>query len=248
MSAIVAVDKKPRAKAGLILLSIVWFVANFIPHIVVFFATGKIYYQLSPAAGLATETTLMLLNLLLPLGIIYFFSPTKLSLQQLGWHWNGWQTILWGLIGFIASIAITVVVQMIFGVQFNESVNWQLNLVERIWTFLLLLGITAFGEEMMFRGYIQTTLTEKYGVWVSITLTALLFGVRHMPMDLYFGISQQANFSAWMSRLIQLYAGAFVFGIVRYRAKSVWASWIVHEGFLGLIAGLALLKFIGVLQ
>jgi membrane protease YdiL (CAAX protease family) len=248
MSATAAVDKKKPTKTGVTILLLVWFAANFIPHLVVFLASGKIYYQLSPAIGLATETTLMLLNLLLPLVIIRYISPIKSSLREVGWQWNGWKTILWGLTGFVASIVIMIVVQILFGAQFNESVNWQLNLLERIWTFLLLLGITAFGEEMMFRGYIQTTLTEKYGVWVGIGVTALLFGLRHMPMDLYFGISQQASFSAWMSRLIQLYAGAVVFGIVRYRAKSVWASWIVHEGFLSLIAGLAVLKLIGVLQ
>lgn len=248
MSATAAVDKKPPTKTGLIILLLVWFAANFIPHLVVFLATGRIYYQLSPAAGLATETTLVLLNLLLPLVFINHISPTQISLQQFGWQWNGWRTFLWGLAGFVASIVITIVVQIIFGVPFNESVDWKLNLFERIWTFLLLLGITAFGEEMMFRGYIQTTLTNKYGVWVGVGLTAFLFGLRHMPMDLYFGISQQAGFSAWASRLIQLYAGALVFGLVRYRAKSVWASWIVHEGFLVLIAGLAMLKYSGILQ
>ena len=248
MSAAVPVDKKTPTKTALITLLLVWFAANFIPHLVVFLATGKIYYQLSPAAGLGAETSLVLLNLLLPLVVIRYISPTRFSLKQFGWQWQGWKTLLWGLAGFVASLVIMVVVQIIFGPQFNESVNWNLNLVERIWTLFLLLGITAFGEEMMFRGYIQTALTEKWGVWAGIGLTALLFGLRHLPMDLYFGLSQHAGASAWLSRFVQLYAGAVVFGLVRYRARSVWASWITHEGFLALIAALGMLQLLGILQ
>ena len=104
----------------------------------------------------------------------------------------------------------------------------------------LLLVLTAAAEETMFRGWIQTTLTQDYGVWVGIGITALLFRIRHMPMDLYAGLSQHASTPAWVSRMLQLYIGAMVFGFVRHWAKSTWASWMMHEGFLLLIVLLGL--------
>jgi len=191
----------------------------------------------------------MQLDLLFPLVILrYTHIHSERSLQSIGWQWTGWRTILWGCAGFLASVVIMLIVQAFLGPQFNESAKWQLNFLERIWTLLLLLVITAFGEEMMFRGYLQTIFTNRYGVWIGIGLTALLFGLRHLPMDLYYGISQQASFTAWLSRFMQLYLGAIVFGYVKYRAKSTWASWILHEGLLGVIAGLGMLKLFGVLQ
>lgn len=66
-------------------------------------------------------------------------------------------------------------------------------------------------------------------------VTALLFGMRHLPMDVYTGLSQQAPPLAWISKMLQLYLGAAVFGVARHQAESTWASWIVHEGFLLLI-------------
>ena len=98
---------------------------------------------------------------------------------------------------------------------------------------VLLLMLTAVAEETMFRGWIQTTLTQDYGMWVGIGVTALMFRKWHLPMDLYGGLSQQAP--DWISRMLQLYIGVVVFGIVRHRAKSTGASWIMHEGFLLLI-------------
>jgi membrane protease YdiL (CAAX protease family) len=99
----------------------------------------------------------------------------------------------------------------------------------------LLWVLTAAGEEMMFRGWMQTILTRDYGAWVGIGVAALLFGLRHVPMDVHAGLSQQAPPSAWISRMLQLCAGAAVFGVARHRARSTWASWITHEGFLLLI-------------
>jgi membrane protease YdiL (CAAX protease family) len=38
----------------------------------------------------------------------------------------------------------------------------------------------GFGEEILFRGYIQTRLTRRWGRWVGIVVAAVLFGAMHM--------------------------------------------------------------------
>jgi len=216
-----------------ILLS-VWFIANFIPHIIVFLASGKIYYQLAPVWGLAVESSIMLLNLLLPVISLRYFSHQKEHiLQNLGWRWGGWRTIWIGLLGFVVYM-VTMIGTQLIGEPIGSPPQ-RFTSQELVFVLILLLVLTAAAEEMMFRGYIQTILTKEYGTWIGIGSAAMLFGLRHLPMDLYNGLVQHAPPTAWISRMLQLYIGALLFGMARHRAKSTWASWIMHEAVLILI-------------
>jgi membrane protease YdiL (CAAX protease family) len=218
----------------------VWFSANFGPHLVVFLITGGVYYQLAPLWQLVAESAIMLLNLLLPLIALRCSSYQEGHvLQSLGWQWAGWRTIWIGLLGFVAYMIAAIGTQLIG--QPIGSPPQRLTSQELVLTLILLLGLTAVAEETMFRGYIQTTLTQGYGPWIGIGGAALLFGLRHLPMDMYNGLVQHASPAAWISRLLQLYVGALLFGIVRHRARSTWASWVMHESVLILIVVLGLL-------
>ena len=79
-----------KYKAKLPILLVVWFFANFVPHIVVFLLTGEIYYQLSPYSMIVAEASVMLLNFILPVAVLHYFSPQGSSvMHRLGWRWNG---------------------------------------------------------------------------------------------------------------------------------------------------------------
>jgi membrane protease YdiL (CAAX protease family) len=195
---------------------------------------------------IVAESSIMLLNLLLPIfALRYIFKQASNIPSSLGWQWNGWRTVWIGLLGFLVSLGITIGVQQLIGDPVSTSGQKFTGPRELATAMVLLLVLTAVAEETMFRGWIQTTLTQEYGVWIGIGVTALLFGLRHLPMDLYGGFSQQAPPSAWISRMLQLYIGAIVFGIVRHWAKSTWASWIMHEGFLVLIVFLGIVAIQG---
>ena len=223
-------------KSKLPLLLSAWFTANFIPHIIVYLSTGKIYYQLPHGWAIIAESSIMLLNLLLPVVVLrYLVNQKGLITESLGWQWRGWRTIGVGLIGFIIYLLIAATTQVALGNPISTP-GWRIaSSWEIIALLILLLGLTAASEETMFRGYLQTTLTNEYGVWIGIGVTALLFGLHHLPMDLYAGLVQHASVSAWICRMLQLYLGALLFGIVRHWGKSTWASWIIHEGVLALI-------------
>ncbi|RLE71370.1 MAG: hypothetical protein DRJ37_05115 [Thermoprotei archaeon] len=213
----------------LLILLFVWFVANFIPHIIVAALTGKIYYQLTPIKAIIVETSIMLLNLILPLAILYPSSPQILQIfHNIGWQWKGLLTLRASLVGFTALIIIMISTQRLIGNPLS-SPKIQLTPRETLLTVVLLLTLTPIAEETMFRGYIQTTLTQHYGSWIGIIGQALMFGLRHLPMDIYSGLTQRAPLSAWISRIIQLYSCGIILGAARYWADSIWASWIIHE-------------------
>lgn len=94
--------------------------------------------------------------------------------------------------------------------------------------FLQLLLLTPIAEEMMFRGFLQTKITELYNAKTGIWLTAVLFALRHHPSDIFFGIINNVPLQGWLNRLVQLYGGALIFSLVRHWARSTWASWLLH--------------------
>lgn len=80
---------------------VVWLIANFLPHGVVYLLTGKPYFALDLARRAVAELTIMGLNLVLPMLALTTLAHNRPSLLRdaLAWHWYGWRTIGWGLLG-----------------------------------------------------------------------------------------------------------------------------------------------------
>ena len=96
---------------------------------------------------------------------------------------------------------------------------------------LLLLSWTlaAVGEELAYRGYLQTRMRElfgsgRFGLVVAVVLSSLFFGIAH---------SEQGVIGVFIITL-----DAIAFSVVRYRFKTVWASVLAH-GFNNTIGFLA---------
>jgi uncharacterized protein len=77
-------------------------------------------------------------------------------------------------------------------------------------------------EELFFRGFLYPVLARRMGIAWGIFLTALPFGLMHMPQYGY----------AWGPLLVVFLVGA-VCTAVRASMKSVGASFLVHAGYNG---------------
>jgi hypothetical protein len=63
----------------------------------------------------------------------------------------------------------------------SDSIR-HLSPVELVFAVLIIGIAPGFAEEFVFRGYIQTRLVERWGRWVGIVITAVLFGIMHMDV------------------------------------------------------------------
>jgi membrane protease YdiL (CAAX protease family) len=72
--------------------------------------------------------------------------------------------------------------------------------------------LPALGEELFFRGFVQTRLEERWGRWPAIASTALLFGLIHFDL-------KQGAFAAFAGLLL---------GYVASRGGSIRAAMFVH--------------------
>lgn len=93
---------------------------------------------------------------------------------------------------------------------------------------LLLVGSVGagVGEEVFFRGYLQTRLVERWGRWPGIVLTALAFGVFHLdPMHgvFAFGIGLYLGWLAERSRSIYPSIAAHAFNNLVAFCAARWA-------------------------
>jgi membrane protease YdiL (CAAX protease family) len=124
----------------------------------------------------------------------------------------------------------------------GESIPYELpgrdDAIGRVENLVLLLGlllflvalvaITVAGEETMFRGLVQTQLGAKYGSWMGLLLGAILFGLRHLPADIFYARAWSATPQMWLTRQLHLYSLALILGLARRYGRSTYAPAIAH--------------------
>ena len=145
---------------------------------------------ISSETSLGISLSLGLLEGIVLIGSVYF-----LGLRRRGYSWSkiglrtpapGWimMGILLGAIVIPVSGLITLVIQLLLG---KPLTNPQLPFLapEGFSWFgaigMLVLGgiIAPFGEELYFRGVIYAWLRQKWGVWVAMFTSSLVFGLLH---------------------------------------------------------------------
>lgn len=92
--------------------------------------------------------------------------------------------------------------------------------------YLLSIIAVSFGplmEELFFRGFLYPVLARRTGVAWAVVLTALPFGLIHLPQYAW----------AWSAALVVFLVGVAC-GVVRAASRSVGASVLVHIGYNGM--------------
>jgi membrane protease YdiL (CAAX protease family) len=225
---------------------IIWAIANFaIVGLVSWIAGGwYIGWRVSPVIGMMVELGLIMLpNLILPILVLRYWWPESIDSirDALGWHWNGWRSFIIGILAFASFYVLLQVIAWSVGgsIPYNIpgangggiSIKGPVDVLKILGVLLGLLAfviITVAGEETMFRGWIQTQIGKRYGVWVGLLAGAILFGLRHLPADIFYAQIWQATPQMWLSRQLQLYLVAIFLGLARHFGKSTYASAIMH--------------------
>ncbi len=88
--------------------------------------------------------------------------------------------------------------------------------INTLWDFLVIVSsavfLAAVCEEMLFRGFLQTSFEHSFDITKAVMLTALLFGIVH--------------FNPWWT--IQLIIFGIFLGVLSWKSKSIIPAMIVH--------------------
>jgi membrane protease YdiL (CAAX protease family) len=225
---------------------IIWAVANFVVVGLTSWIAGGWYlgWHVSPVIGALAELGLIMVpNLVLPILVLRYgrSEPVSGIRAALGWQWHGWRSLLSGMLAFVAFYVLTrAIVRWVGpGIPYHlpgaggegtpiRQFSDVLKVLGMLLGLLALVFLTVAGEETMFRGCIQTQVGDRYGAVVGLLAGAALFGLRHLPADLFYARAWQATPQMWLSRQAQLYLGAICLGLARHLGKSTYASAIAH--------------------
>jgi hypothetical protein len=88
---------------------------------------------------------------------------------------------------------------------------------------------SPFAEEFLFRGFLQTSVSMRWGSRVALVLQAIAFGLIHLA---HYGLSpfQLSLIALWVP---SMFAVALVLGWIVQRSGSVWPAVVAH-GFFNL--------------
>ena len=181
----------------------------------------------------------MVPNLALPiwaLGRPAFHADTARR-ESLGWRWPGIRALVWGVGAFAAIFGANTFVSRLLGnpIPYNLpgsvgpiQVSGPVSAMGLIIILVVFVGLTVTAEETMFRGFIQGQASFAYGPLAGLILSTLLFGLRHLPADLFYARAWTAPLSMWLSRQLQLYTAALALAVARLGGRSTFASAITH--------------------
>jgi membrane protease YdiL (CAAX protease family) len=141
--------------------------------------------------------------------------------QAIGWNWprSGWKLLALGGAMFFALGLLQSVLPMPTDTPFEHLFDQPRD------AYLLSIIAVTLGplmEELFFRGFMYPVLARRMGAAWGIALTALPFGLIHLPQYGW----------AWGAALVIFLVGV-VCGVVRAATRSVAASFLVHAGFNG---------------
>jgi membrane protease YdiL (CAAX protease family) len=222
----------------------VWFSANFLIPGLISLLEGTWYlgWESQTFSLLAELGSIQLPNLLLPIFLLYHSRPqTEKPKDILGWRWTGWRAIGFGSTAFLLILVLSTATNLLAGppIPYNLpgrnpiSAHSLTGILGLITLLLIYMGLTSVGEETMFRGLLQGQLSRRFGAVPGILGAALLFGLRHLPADIFYAHAWSATPGMWVSRELQLYGAGLLLGLARHFGRSTYASWIAHVLLLG---------------
>ncbi len=170
-------------------------------------------------AGLPTQLTILLTAL-----SAAWLSPQPV-LQRLGLNAPraaAWQTIAWvvgAIVPFLVGMGAAHLLALVIPpdptvAQLYENMHWGIAA-----PFILFIAIApGICEELFFRGYLQRRLTRRWGMWIGVLVSSVLFGVMHiMPHTVVFAFI----LGIWL-------------GLMAWRTDSIWPSAVCHALVNGL--------------
>jgi hypothetical protein len=141
--------------------------------------------------------------------------------QAIRWNWprGEWRLLALGAVMFFVLGLLQSVLPMPKDTPFEHLFDSPRD------AYLLSIIAVTLGplmEELFFRGFMYPVLARRMGVAWGVVLTALPFGLIHLPQYGW----------AWGAALVIFLVGV-VCGVVRAAMRSVGASFLVHAGFNG---------------
>ena len=92
----------------------------------------------------------------------------------------------------------------------------------------LLAYIAFFGEEYGWRYYLQPILQKKFGLRRGVLLLGVLWGLWHLPLDIFFYVTPDKGLIMTVSQIITCVGLGIFFGYAYMKTENIWVPVIMH--------------------
>ena len=145
------------------------------------------------------------INGIVGVGLVYgFLRFDRQKLKVAGFEWNKLKAKEWVILSIpitLAALIPTVIIEDIFEI---ITIGDLLDPIALIITFIITFLAIALGEEILFRGYLQTLLETRYSFNIAAVVSAFLFGLLHFLL---------ASTGRELYPMITILIAAFVIGL-----------------------------------
>lgn len=165
--------------------------------------------------------------------IIMYFSDEKDKIDALGLNVgkNSKECIRYTLLFVILYLCAIFLGQLIFG-NVKDFIAPFKDRKRLTGMFLLPLSfpltfIVFLGEEYGWRYFLETALQERLGKRKGIILLGVIWGIWHLPLNLFY-YSPKTSFYSVINQLIICIGYSVFFGFVYMKTKNIWAVSMIH--------------------
>jgi len=156
---------------------------------------------------------------------------------RLGWSWRGLRLgLTFGFGGLLVTIPASVVYASIVGPGANSTVGRVFGGHRTSWpwavaVFLIVVVIAPLCEEIIFRGLLWGALDRRWGQWVAMVFTTLVFALAHLE----FTRAPLLVVVAIPLALARWYSGGLLASIVAHQVTNLLPGVVLMLGLVGAI-------------
>ena len=203
------------------------------------------------AGSFAPINTMLVTNQVVILGSLVCLIELAVLKRERRREWGlsltvNWKKALAGVGAFIVLYLGLTGLSVLASWAMGEDISsYQLNPMLWMWVTMILplnfvLSFTIFlGEEYGWRYYLQPVLQEKLGLRRGVIVLGLLWGIWHLPINLFY-YSPETSLQSILGQLAVCVSFGVFFGWVYMRTKNIWAVTLIH--FLNNNLGMALFQ------
>ncbi len=143
----------------------------------------------------------------------------RITQLQLGCRWYGYTLLV-----VIAGTAGQLIMNTLLGNTINGHLFWA-----QLGSFLPLLVIGPFSEEIGWRGYALGRLQTKWSALTSSLIVGLVWGLWHLPLFMMVGTSQHELRLPFIGFLVGFMANSIIYSWLYNNTKqSIWSAILFH--------------------
>lgn len=142
---------------------------------------------------------------------------------RLRWSWRGLRVgLMFGFGGLLVTVPASVVYGLIVGPHANSAVGKVFGGVRATWpwavvVFLIVVFVAPFCEEFVYRGLLWGALEWRWGQWVALVVTTVVFALAHLE----FTRAPLLVVVAIPIALARLYSGGLLASIVAHQVTNL---------------------------